>query len=152
MIRPLSPDDIPSLAPLLAELPLMVRYRRPSEAIRADLEKALAARAGLLVWDEGAGAQGLCWFFPSGTLGLGGYLRLIAVSPGAHNKGIGTALLVAFETATAAVSRHAFLLVSSFNTDAQRFYERHGYQRVGSLPGLVLPDVDEHIYWKRLPA
>ena len=41
-------------------------------------------------------------------------------------------------------------LVSDFNTDAQHFYERHGYVRAGALAGLVLPDVTELIYWKRL--
>ncbi len=48
------------------------------------------------------------------------------------------------------MSAHAFLLVSDFNEDAQRFYEREGYLRVGPLPGLVLPDVAELLYWKRL--
>ncbi|HVO30284.1 MAG TPA: GNAT family N-acetyltransferase [bacterium] len=151
MIRPLSAAEIPALAALLAQLPLMVRYKRTVDALRADLESALARGDGLLVWDDGKGAQALCWYFPSGTLGLGGYLRLIAVAPGATSHGLGTKLLEAFEAATGAKSRHAFLLCSSFNTEAQRFYERHGYRKVGSLPALVLPDVDEHIYWKRLP-
>ncbi len=152
MIRPLENSEIPALAAILADLPLMVRYKRTAAAIGADLEAALARGDGLKVWDAGGGAEGLSWFFPSGTFGLGGYLRLIAVSPRTHGKGVGTALLEAFEAGVAKQSRHAFLLVSSFNTDAQRFYERHGYVRVGALPALVLPDVDEFIYWKRIPA
>jgi hypothetical protein len=40
--------------------------------------------------------------------------------------------------------------VSDFNVDAHRFYEKHGYVKVGALPKLVRPDVDELIYWKRL--
>jgi len=152
MIRPLLSSEIPALAAVLAELPLMVRYKRTAEALGRDLEKALAHGDGLLVWDEGAGTAGLCWYFAAGTLGMGGYLRLIAVFPHSQSKGVGKALLDAFEAGVAKESRHAFLLVSSFNTDAQRFYERHGYRRVGTLPALVLPDVDEHIYWKRIPA
>jgi len=61
-------------------------------------------------------------------------------------------LLTAFENACAKHSRNAFLLVSDFNHDAQRFYVRHGYIRVGRIPGLVHADIDEEIYWKRLAA
>lgn len=42
------------------------------------------------------------------------------------------------------------LLRSDFNASAQAFYERHGWTRVGALPGLVLPGVAELISWKRL--
>jgi GNAT superfamily N-acetyltransferase len=60
-------------------------------------------------------------------------LRLIAVAADAQGQGIGAALLV-----------------SDFNIAAQRVYQRRGYQQVGTLPGLVLPDVDELCFWKRL--
>ena len=95
-------------------------------------------------------ARGLAWFLREGTLALGGYLKLIAMLPGAEGKGAGALLLAAFEAEVSKRSAHAFLLVSDFNDGAQRFYERHGYARVGPLPGLVLPDVAEVLYWKRL--
>jgi GNAT superfamily N-acetyltransferase len=81
---------------------------------------------------------------------MGGYLRLLAVLEGAQGGGAGAALLAAFEAEVAKASAHAFLLVSDFNGGAQRFYLRHGYARVGALPGLVLPDVAELLFWKRL--
>lgn len=93
---------------------------------------------------------GLCWFLHHGTLGMGGYLRLIAVLGGGQGRGTGAALLAAYEAAVARTSAHGFLLVSDFNGPAQRFYERHGWSRVGAIPKLVLPDVDELVYWKRL--
>src|SRR5262249_3808730 len=133
-------------------LPLMQRYNRPASAIAESLESALARGDGLLVFDDGEGAQGLSWFLFSGTFGLGGYLRLMAVSPYAHRKGIGSELLIACEAAVANQSRHTFLLCSDFNIDAQRFYERHGYSQVGRLPNLVVTGVDELIYWKRLAS
>jgi ribosomal protein S18 acetylase RimI-like enzyme len=150
-IRPLAPVDIDPLAAALADLPLLQRYRRGAAALAGDLRAALARGDGLLVWDEGAGARALCWYSASGTFGpLGGYLRLIAVTPGTTGQGIGAALLEAFERGVVVASRHAFLLVSDFNEGAQRFYERHGYTRLGAVPGAVLADVDEVIYWKRL--
>ncbi len=149
-IRPLAAGDIPHLAAGLARLPLMVRYRRDEEKIAADLRQALARGDGLLV-EEGAGrVRGLAWFLAGGTFALGGYLRLIALVPEALGSGAGARLLRAFEEEVARSSRHAFLLVSDFNASAQRFYERQGWTRVGALPGLVLPDVAELVYWKRL--
>jgi phosphoribosylformimino-5-aminoimidazole carboxamide ribotide isomerase len=38
------------------------------------------------------------------------------------------------ESLAAAHARTIMLLVSDFNRDAQRFYERHGYERVGTHP------------------
>jgi GNAT superfamily N-acetyltransferase len=149
-VRPLVAADVPALAGALAPLPLLVRYGRSAEALAGDLRAALSRGDGLLAWDDGAGPSGLAWFLRDGTFGLGGYLRLIALAPAAAGKGAGSALLAAFEAEVAARSRHAFLLVSEFNADAQRFYERRGWARVGALPGLVLPDVAELVYWKRL--
>jgi ribosomal protein S18 acetylase RimI-like enzyme len=149
-IRPLAREEIPALAGALAALALMVRYRRDAAALARSLEAALARGEGLLVSDEGGRIAGLAWFTPAGTLALGGYLRLIAVVPGGEGRGTGLALLRAFEAETARASAHAFLLVSDFNEGAIRFYEREGYARVGPLPGLVLPDVAEVLYWKRL--
>ena len=150
MIRALTPVDVAPLARALAGLPLLARYGTTAARLEATLGAALARGERLRVAEEGGAPAGLAWFLPAGTLALGGYLRLIAVVGGAQGRGTGAALLAAFEEETARESAHAFLLVSDFNADAQRFYARHGYQRVGELPGLVLPDVGELLYWKRL--
>ena len=150
MIRPLVPADLPPLARALAGLPLLARYGRTAEKLEAALGGALGRGERLQVAEADGIPVGLAWFLPSGTLALGGYLRLIAVADGAQRRGVGAALLAAFEEETARESAHAFLLVSDFNGEAQRFYARHGYQRVGDLRGLVLPDVGEVLYWKRL--
>ncbi len=149
-VRELTAADVPRLAAGLEHLPLMVRYGRDAARIAGDLAAALSRGDGLLVDDEGGAVLGLAWYLPSGTFALGGYLRLIALVPSALGSGAGARLLAAFEARVAATSRHAFLLVSDFNAAAQRFYERHGWSRVGAIPGLVLPDVAELVYWKRL--
>ncbi len=149
-VRRLRRDDVPALGAALARLPLMERYRRDASRIEADLAAALVRGDGLLVEEGEAGPRGIAWFLPAGTLAMGGYLRLIAVVPEALGSGAGARLLQAFEAEVSRESRHAFLLVSDFNEGAQRFYQRHGYARVGALPGLVLPGVAELLYWKRL--
>jgi len=149
-VRPLEAAEVPALAATLAQLPLLLRYGRDAARLESDLRAALGRGEGLLVAPGPSGPAGLCWYLPGGTLAMGGYLKLIAVAAGAHGAGLGAALLQAFESEVARGSRHAFLLVSDFNEGAQRFYERHGYARVGALPGLVLPGVAELLYWKRL--
>jgi ribosomal protein S18 acetylase RimI-like enzyme len=72
------------------------------------------------------------------------------VRAGYTGLGIGAALLGQAEQAAAKIAREMFLLVSDFNVDAQRFYQRQGYSPVGAIPGYVLPDVTELLYWKRL--
>lgn len=150
MIRPLAPTDVPALATGLAGLPLLVRYGRSAAALEASLSAALARGERLLVAEEDGAVAGLAWFLPTGTLALGGYLRLLAVLGPYQRLGVGTDLLAAYEAETARASAHAFLLVAADNKAAQRFYRRHGYRRVGRLPELVLPGQDEALYWKRL--
>ena len=150
MIRAATAADLPALAEGIASQPLMQRYKRTAEGLAKTFGDALAGGEPLFVWDAGKGPEAVLWYYPEGTLGLGGYLRLIATVSGATRGGIGSKLLAAFEEAVARKSAHAFLLVSDFNTDAHRFYEKHGYTKVGALPKLVRPDIDELIYWKRL--
>jgi ribosomal protein S18 acetylase RimI-like enzyme len=150
-IRPLRKAEVASLASALAPLPLLTRYGRGAARLEADLTAALTRGDGMLVAIGPAGPVGLCWFLRKGTLAMGGYLRLIALAPGITGGGLGAQLLEAFEAEAARESRHAFLLVSDFNEGAQRFYERHGYRKVGELPDLVIPGVAEWLYWKRLP-
>jgi GNAT superfamily N-acetyltransferase len=149
-LRPATTADLAPLAGGLARLPLMVRYGRSAARLEADLAAALARGDGLLLAVEGGRPAGLAWFLRQGTLGMGGYLKLMAVLPEAQARGTGAALLSAFEAEVAAESAQAFLLCSDFNEAAQRFYQRRGWARVGALPGLVLPDVAELLYWKRL--
>jgi ribosomal protein S18 acetylase RimI-like enzyme len=150
LLRRIEEKELPALAAGLARLPLMERYERSEEKLRADLHAAAARGDGLIGAEVGGTLAGFCWFMLHGTLGMGGYLKLIAVLDGARGRGTGTALLSAYEAEVARASAHGFLLVSDFNESAQRFYERHGWSRVGAIPKLVLPDVDELVYWKRL--
>jgi GNAT superfamily N-acetyltransferase len=149
-VRPAVAADLAPLAAGLAGLDLMQRYGRDEARLAADLARAHAAGDGLLLAVQAGRPVGMAWFLRQGTLGLGGYLKLMAVLPGAQSRGIGAELLASFEGTLAQTSAHGFLLCSDFNVAAQAFYERHGWTRVGALPGLVLPDVAELVYWKRL--
>jgi len=72
-----------------------------------------------------------------------GYIAGIAVHTDFRNRGIGSRLLTFAEERIGKVSPNVFLTVSSFNKDAQRLYERRGYQRVGELNDYILPGHSE---------
>ena len=68
---------------------------------------------------------------------LKGYIQTIAVQPDWRSHGIGKRLMSFAEERIFRISPNVFLCVSSFNLDAQKFYEQLGYQRVGELADFV---------------
>ena len=84
--------------------------------------------------------------------GLAGapYLVSIAVAEPYRSHGIGLRLLTFVEELLRGRFRHLFLCVSSFNTRARAFYERHGYRPVGVLHDFIVDGLDETLMVKRL--
>lgn len=84
--------------------------------------------------------------------GLAGapYLVSIAVAEPFRSQGVGLRLLTFVEELFRGRFRHLFLCVSSFNTRARAFYERHGYRPVGVLPDFIVDGLDETLMVKRL--
>jgi ribosomal protein S18 acetylase RimI-like enzyme len=151
-VRPARLDELPSLANAVATQELMVRYEIAAPRLAQLLAEAIGRGEPVLVADDGSAVpRGFAWYLYSGTLGVGGYLRLIALVPGTEGQGAGGALLDAVEADVATRARHMFLLVSHWNEGARRFYARRGYREVGTLPAFVRADTNEVICWKRLP-
>jgi ribosomal protein S18 acetylase RimI-like enzyme len=103
---------------LAADSPALARYR-------IDVEGMLA------------GAMTVRWPWLHGP-----YLELLAVLPEAQGRGLGGALLD-WLAAQAGSSGNLWIVVSAFNTGARRFYARHGFVEVGTVPGLVRDGFDE---------
>jgi ribosomal protein S18 acetylase RimI-like enzyme len=70
---------------------------------------------------------------------LNGYIQLIAIHPDQRGGGLGAQLLAFAEERIFQHSPNAFLCVSDFNLRAQKFYEHHGYLRIGELPDFLAP-------------
>lgn len=100
----------------------------------------------------GNDAAGFILFIPEPVFARGGYLRAIGVAPEFRSRGIGRKLLSFAEKMTSQRALHLFLCASSFNRQAQAFYESCGYLRVGKLPGIIIPGASEYIYWKSLDS
>jgi ribosomal protein S18 acetylase RimI-like enzyme len=79
------------------------------------------------------------------------YLKLLGVDPSFSNQGIGGQLLQHVEQHIMDEGgQELFLLVSSGNLGAQRFYERHGYLQIGTIPELGGPKFTELLFRKQL--
>jgi ribosomal protein S18 acetylase RimI-like enzyme len=151
IVRPARLDELSALATAVASQKLLTHYEIGSTRLAQLLAEAIGRGEPVLVVDDGGLPRGFAWYLYSGTLGVGGYLRLIALAPGTEGQGAGAALLEAVEADVATRARHLFLLVSHWNDGARRFYARRGYSEVGRLPAFVRADTDEIICWKRLP-
>ena len=68
-----------------------------------------------------------------------GYVQSVGVAPRWRGRGIGTDLMCFAERRILRDAPNVFITVSSFNTGAQRLYERLGYDVVGELEDFIIP-------------
>jgi ribosomal protein S18 acetylase RimI-like enzyme len=143
--------DVGPLAGMMANAPLLRRYGSTRPGAAAALRRGLLAGDLVLVaGSPPAAPRGLAWLVAGRALVRSAYLRLLLVADEAQGSGLGARLLAAAESRLRPVANHLVLLVTRDNQGARRFYRRHGYRQVGTLPGLARPGLDEVLYWKRL--
>lgn len=80
---------------------------------------------------------------------LGGYIRALAVSPEFRGLGVGRRLMYFVEEEIFRYRRNVFLLVSSFNYSAIRFYKSLGYEIIGEIKDAIIDGESEYIMRKR---
>ncbi len=151
VIRPLTPEDAPGIARLMHEHPLW-HERDPDQQSAAICRYLDRGEFGLVAEHPATGESVLAGFviMSDTTFGNHGYIRLIGTRREDVGHGTGSHLLREAERLLASRGvQGIFLLCTDWNTDAQRFYERHGYVRVGALPDWHADDVQELIYLKR---
>lgn len=72
-----------------------------------------------------------------------GYLQTIVITEEARGSGLGEAAIHYVEELIFKVSPNVFICASSFNTGAQKLYQRLGYEVVGILKDYVITGCDE---------
>jgi ribosomal protein S18 acetylase RimI-like enzyme len=152
VVRELSDDDTAACGAIVGATSLWQRVGLGAERAAALLTAAAAGGDTVLVLDVDGAVAGFAWIDRRGAFGRSGYLRMIAIDPIRRSAGLGAVLMQAFEAVAATQGPDAFLMVSDFNTDAQRFYRRLGWIEVGGVPGYVQPGVVELVMWKRVRA
>jgi len=140
-LSPLLPEDCPPLAAAIVAMEPWSVMNYPADKLAAFLASPDAGAARYVVSVKGK---------QSGVVSVrhpwlkGPYLELLALLPAAQNQGIGSSIMAWFKSAGLKHgARNLWVCASSFNARALRFYERHGFARTATLPGLVADGYDE---------
>jgi ribosomal protein S18 acetylase RimI-like enzyme len=79
-----------------------------------------------------------------------GYLKSIAVKTDWRGRKLGEQMMAFIEKEIFSTCANLFLCVSSFNSDAQRFYDKLGYEKIGTLKNYLVEGHDEIIMRKTI--
>ena len=138
-IRPLANDDE------ARQCATIMATSEPWLTLRRDFDASLAAvtnpdRETYVAVDH-AGVAGFVVINMRGA--FVGYLQSIAVRADCRSCGLGTRLIAFSEERIFRETPNVFLLVSSFNDQARRFYERLGYEQIGELKDFIVRGYSE---------
>jgi diamine N-acetyltransferase len=148
ILTPLAEDEAAGLGAAFAAIDPWASYGYPAAALATYFGKREpdAPRFLLKFRNEVAGAMGMrCdWL-------RGPYLQFLGILPPFQRRGFGRTLLTWIEReARAAQERNLWVAASEINSDAIRFYERHGFAQAARLPDLVYDGRTEVLLRKRL--
>lgn len=79
-----------------------------------------------------------------------GYIQTVCVAPEWRGKGIGSQLMNFVEKRIFSETPNVFICVSSFNPDAQRLYQRLGYEVIGELRDYIIAGHSEILLRKTI--
>ena len=147
-LRPMPPGEPQRLGPLFAAIDPWARLNYKPEALTAylaTLEKS-APRYAIMAGNDVAGAVGLRLNWLRGP-----YVQFLAVLPEYQKRKLGSAFLawLAHE-AKRHGEQNVWVLASTFNEDALRFYQSNGFERTGEIPDLVAQGTAEVLLRRRL--
>lgn len=147
LIQPMVPADMAACARLMAAsdpwVTLGVDEKSALQGFMAQDIPCVVARNG----PEGP-VLGFVRYHPKGFIDRFAYIKTVAVDAAARGQRVGEQLVSHVEQACFVSASHMFLFCSSFNAGAQRFYERLGYQRVGQVDALLVPEHGEVLFVK----
>jgi ribosomal protein S18 acetylase RimI-like enzyme len=128
---------------------LWQRYNVTEDSAARRLQSGLDQGATILVAEIDQSPIGFVWYVTNGAFNRSGYIMLIGVEQNVRSKGVGRALMREAEMIMFKKVNDVFLLVSDFNSGAQNFYRRLGYEQVGVIRDYVIEGVDELIFRKK---
>ncbi|MDX2309534.1 MAG: GNAT family N-acetyltransferase [Hyphomicrobium sp.] len=136
------------LGPILSAIPPWSTLGYSAEQLSdylGRIEKT-APRYGLLAGNEVVGVACVRFNWLTGP-----YLQYLAVLPDFQRRGLGSLFLKWLDAeARASGERNVWVCASAFNTDAQAFYAKHGYEPVAELADLLKDGFGEILMRRKL--
>lgn len=149
MIREGTRGDTRRCAEIITDSLLWRTYYRTVDDAVASIEGSFQPDSRRWVFETDGMVTGFIIAYERGMFGEYGYIRLIGVDAAYRGTGIGTALLTTAEDYLFTLHPWVFLTVTDFNTDAQQFYSRLGYEKIGRIPDYRRPGIAEFMLMKR---
>jgi len=144
-IREATKSDLDILARLISE---DIAWKRYGIDYHVALQLISMAEDKFYVAENEQDIIGFCALRLNGVGNIGAYIRMIVVAEPFRGQGVGKRLLDNVWKITIEHIPNIFLVCSTDNVRAQKFYEREGFKKVGVLEGLVVPGHNEILYWK----
>jgi GNAT superfamily N-acetyltransferase len=123
-------------------------YFKSNPTIENDIKEMINLQQIYIALNENNQCTGFMGIISNGCFRKFSYLSVIAVKREYRSRGIGQILIRKFEEIGFKKANRVFLLVSDFNKQAQMFYNKLGYKKVGNIPGLFKPGISENIMVK----
>jgi [ribosomal protein S18]-alanine N-acetyltransferase len=79
-----------------------------------------------------------------------GYIQLVGVASAFRGQGVGRSLIEFAEQRIFREAPNVFICVSDFNSEAQHFYAKLGYQRAGELKNFIIAGHSEFLLRKTI--
>ncbi len=143
--RPASSADIPDLATIISSSDAWTCYDIDYNKAVALLEQMEDA---IYIAEQKNQVMGFITLRFNGVGNFGAYVRMLAVAEPYRSKGVGRCLVEYASTIVAPNQPNLFLICSTENLLAQRFYASVGFKEVGLLKDLVIAGHDEILYRK----
>jgi len=155
MIRPIIPDDTPTLVRLTADTEMFkpLEIRALQEVLNDYFNEAMAQGHRAYLMEEGGKVLGFAYYAPAPMAENTWYLYWIVVDRMHQGKGIGAKLLTWVEDdVRMREGRLLYIETSMLNhyEPTRRFYLKHSYQLAARLPDWYADGDDMVIFRKRL--
>lgn len=151
MIRPAAERDIQRCAEIMDDTLIWEKYGRTLSDALAFITDELKAGNHIWVYEENDSIIGFIGCVEHGMMGEFPYIRMVMVDNNHRGRGIGTQLLNYLEDQIFSKNNLVFMMVTDFNVDALRLYNRLGYTQVGEIPDYKKRGINEYLLMKRKP-
>lgn len=148
-IQKMKISDVEKCSKIICESILGQKYGYKDEKIKNMMIDLIEKEENIYTAIVDEDVVGLVWYDLKGAFSISPYLRLIIVDKKSKGMKVGTSLIDFYEEQCRKTNKQYFLLVSDFNVEAIKFYEKRGYEKIGLIPSFVKKEINEIIMIKR---